>query len=604
MRTRPDLSASRRRGAALLAAAALALTTAAVPTLTARAAAPVAADPCPSSYPVAELLRGQAVTGQTVHEGTEPAPFTGTVKGVLTDGIAPGIDMVMVELTSPEIDRVGGIWAGMSGSPVYAADGRLIGAVAYGLALGPSPVAGVTPAEDMRALLSGGAAPSGAAPAEEVAIPPAQQRTMVASGTTTTAEAEEGFRQLAIPVGISGLRHSRLAAVNKLLGMDGVRFYRAPGGVSATATSTTPASEVIVPGRNLAASLSYGDLSAVGTGTTTMVCGDEAVGFGHPFSWSGPTTLTMHGADAVYVQEDPTLYPFKVSNPGAPVGTVDQDRLAGIKGVLDQLPDTATVTTVVNNASTGRSRTGVTRVSVPEFTPDAAAIGLLVNQDRVFDRIGNGSALVHFTISGTTADGEPFTLVRTNRYSSAWDISYQTIFELGGYAYDLLENPFTEVTFTDIDVTVTMQDEERSLRVSKVKVWRHGAWRTLAPDAVVRARAGATLRVRTVLTSTTVPSKTVTQRLVVPSARSGTRGRLEVAGAQEGYFEDEGGFPSEDVAPGSFAKLVSSLSNAPRNDQVTATLLVFRRDRLLTRRNRIGAGDVVLGSGAWRFVVR
>jgi hypothetical protein len=36
----------------------------------------------------------------------------------------------------------------MSGSPVYAADGRLIGAVAYGLA-GASTIAGITPAADM-----------------------------------------------------------------------------------------------------------------------------------------------------------------------------------------------------------------------------------------------------------------------------------------------------------------------------------------------------------------------------------------------------------------------------------------------------------------------
>ena len=73
---------------------------------------------------------------------------------MLQDGIAPDVDMVMMRLTSPEIDRVGGIWQGMSGSPVYAADGRLIGAVAYGLSWGPSPVAGVTPFADMDTYLA------------------------------------------------------------------------------------------------------------------------------------------------------------------------------------------------------------------------------------------------------------------------------------------------------------------------------------------------------------------------------------------------------------------------------------------------------------------
>ena len=68
---------------------------------------------------------------------------------MLSDGIAPDLDMIMVELAMPEFARTGGIWQGMSGSPVYAQDGRLIGAVAYGLAWGPSPIAGVTPFEEM-----------------------------------------------------------------------------------------------------------------------------------------------------------------------------------------------------------------------------------------------------------------------------------------------------------------------------------------------------------------------------------------------------------------------------------------------------------------------
>ncbi|MCB0907999.1 MAG: hypothetical protein KDB63_12880, partial [Nocardioidaceae bacterium] len=94
---------------------------------------------CDTPFPVADLVPHQAVTGLTVSAGTTPDGFTGEVLGVVKNGIAPGLDMVMVRLTSTEIDRVGGIWAGMSGSPVYADDGRLIGAVAYGLAWGPSP---------------------------------------------------------------------------------------------------------------------------------------------------------------------------------------------------------------------------------------------------------------------------------------------------------------------------------------------------------------------------------------------------------------------------------------------------------------------------------
>lgn len=92
-------------------------------------------------------------TGLTVEKGTVPDPFTATVLGVVENGIAPDLDLIIVDTDSPAIQRAGGIWAGMSGSPVYAQDGRLIGAVAYGLSAGPSPIAGVTPAEDMYAVL-------------------------------------------------------------------------------------------------------------------------------------------------------------------------------------------------------------------------------------------------------------------------------------------------------------------------------------------------------------------------------------------------------------------------------------------------------------------
>ena len=100
---------------------------------------------CTAPYPEGKLTKGQTVSGLTVDgvkNATDPVKFTGTVIGVIKDGIAPGLDMIMTRLSSPEIDRVGGIWEGMSGSPVYASDGRLIGAVAYGLALGPSPSPG------------------------------------------------------------------------------------------------------------------------------------------------------------------------------------------------------------------------------------------------------------------------------------------------------------------------------------------------------------------------------------------------------------------------------------------------------------------------------
>ena len=121
---------------------------------------PAQVDPsCPAAFPVRRLREGQVLNGLTVDRGTTPAAFTATVIGVLDDGIAPGLDMILAEASSPAIDRAHGIWAGMSGSPVYAADGRLVGSVSYGLTFGASPIAGITPAAEMRKLLRAAARP-------------------------------------------------------------------------------------------------------------------------------------------------------------------------------------------------------------------------------------------------------------------------------------------------------------------------------------------------------------------------------------------------------------------------------------------------------------
>src|SRR4051794_39586186 len=174
--TRSAAGATRTR----VAAGAIAAITAATVALAPAPAQSAPTPECPAAYPVASLARGQAVTGLTVSQGTEPDGFTGQVIGVLKDGIMPGLDMIMVRLSSPEIDRVG-VWAGMSGSPVYAQDGRLIGAVSYGLAFGPSPVAGVTPAADMQQLLDDPHA-SMLKPARRVDIPERMEARIVAKG--------------------------------------------------------------------------------------------------------------------------------------------------------------------------------------------------------------------------------------------------------------------------------------------------------------------------------------------------------------------------------------------------------------------------------------
>ena len=140
---------------------------------------------------------------------------------------------------------------------------------------------------------------------------------------------------------------------------------------------TSPTVDDIVAGGNLAASMAYGDVTIAGVGTVTSVCDDRVVGFGHPAAWAGETTLGLHPADAIHIQDD-IIAGFKVANLGGPVGTITQDRLAGITGDLGELPETADIDVTVTQGDT--SRTGVSHV--PLRLPDPLAIDRVLRTDR------------------------------------------------------------------------------------------------------------------------------------------------------------------------------------------------------------------------------
>lgn len=586
--------------------AALAVLTTAV-AVSGLAAAPAAnsaaSSDCPLPFPVAGVAKGQQVSGLTVTSGTEPTGFSGEVLGVIQDGIAPGLDMIMARLSSPEIDRVGGIWQGMSGSPVYAADGRLIGAVAYGLAWGPSTVAGITPAEEMYRLLED--APTDpaaqttlrmAAEEDTVEVPAPMLARVAAAGDVSQEEAQEGMSRLPIPFGISGMGSAkRLNQAKKAFDLSGVRVYKS-GSVSA---SETPLA--IVPGGNLAASIAYGDLSAIGTGTATAVCGDQVLAFGHPMTFSGPTTLSMHGADAMYIQEESLGAPFKVANATAPVGGITQDRTPGIFGLQSAaaVPDTTEVTSYVEVPGEW-SRTGSSYISVPDSVPDMAAFHMLIDQDRVFEAYGRGSNKVGWTVTGKRADGRPFTYTRSDRFASEWDISFETIWDLYDQLARIHFNDIEDVTIEKISTTSTMEREYKAYKITKVRVLTGGRWRDLTTDKPLVLRPGTTKRFRVLLTSAELGQARIPVNLAVPEKMGRRSGYLEIVGGNsywgdsEYYFE-EGPYMDSNTGPDTLGGLLHQMATAPRNDQVLANLSIYRRTGAMKRMARGDAAAVVNG---------
>ncbi len=96
-----------------------------------------------SQMPLEEVRPGMKGYGLSVFQGSKPERFEVEVLGMLDGTPSPKQSLIIAMLSGPMVDRTG-VFAGMSGSPVYI-DGKLVGAVAYAFPFAKEPIAGITP---------------------------------------------------------------------------------------------------------------------------------------------------------------------------------------------------------------------------------------------------------------------------------------------------------------------------------------------------------------------------------------------------------------------------------------------------------------------------
>ena len=550
---------------------------------------------CPPAFPVGKLAEGQPVHGLTVSKGSTPDEFTGEVVGTLTDGIALGLDLILVKLEGSVITHADGsvdrgIWSGMSGSPVYAEDGRLIGAVSYSLSYAPSEYAGVTPAAEMYRL--GSYSGKRLRPAKAVATSPGDVTRLRSLGVPAS-QANAGFRRLPMPMSVSGLSGNRLRRVAKRMDMN-------PRALTSGSTArVTDQAAAIVPGGNVAATLSYGDITMGGVGTTTAVCGDRVLAFGHPFAFAGRSRAALHGAEAMYVQRDTLFGSFKVANPSAPVGVFTQDRMAGILGRVGVQAETMTVRSRVRS-SEGNRRTGWTHVIDRSWADQIATMHLMSNLDSMADGYAGGTGKLAWTVRMRRANGKHVTFRQANMFSSKSDLTYfmpwQFYFELA----TIMNNPFERVKVVEIRQRAFLSRRYRQYRVGAVHVRRAGHWAIVRRGGAVRVRPGQTLRIRTRLMpagGSTIQRRNAHFRFRVPSTVAGRSAEVSIRGSR-------GLFASVSGRAKSFNGMLRKISRTPTNNTVTAELSVRTRHGVRHMERRAKRPAPIAGSRSFGVVFR
>lgn len=291
--------------------------------------------------------------GLTVFRGVHPERFDVEVIDVIHNFRAR-MDAVLIRCDHPIINHAATV-GGMSGSPIYLDNGRLLGAYAYGWEFGSDPVAAVTPITSMLAdmrrprrtppgLLPGLGLPIqaiGDAGTSNVPSPRVSEGPLGAPWQQSWAALSDAARvhrervetpygaltPVTSPLLVGGLSGRAFAHLSDALDPFGITPVQAGGGGARTPTTDAPTH--FENGGALVVPLIQGDISGNVIGTVTYVDGPSLVAFGHPMMGMGETLLPTSIARVMWILANQRRS-VKVGEPVRFLGSIVNDRQTGI----------------------------------------------------------------------------------------------------------------------------------------------------------------------------------------------------------------------------------------------------------------------------------
>lgn len=494
-------------------------------------------------FPLGELRPGMKGIGKTVAVGTTVEEFQVEILGVLA-GQETVKHLVLVQVSGDVIDRMGGIASGMSGSPVYI-NGRLLGAISYTFDLTDHRLGMVTPIGPMLELLrlkndvTAWQPPTGTwywADGEDDALgdtrlvadhPVKKVSIATAKGDKSQALYADGHLQIkpaATPLLVGGMHErarQRLAASLEPLGMSIV-------GVTGTSLGTIDKESKMAakmePGSAFGVQLVHGDIGVMALGTLTYRDNNDFVGFGHPFMNRGPVDLFVSTA-YIYTTVDSLSMPFKLGVPVEVVGSLTQDRSAGVAGNLGRLPNTVDLKVKVTDKDLATSSEFKAQIaSDPGLVVSLVSAAALQGIDQGIDRIGSGTSRIVYQISG---QGLPQPLVRDNMFFSPLDISAVSLAEVLETLQLLNDNEFQAIKLDSVEITAQIEGARRTAFIEK------------ATPTVAEALPGELVDVEVVIRPYRGQRETKILKLAIPETAERGVIHVTVRGGGMGYLFPE-----------------------------------------------------------------
>ena len=227
----------------------------------------------------------------------------------------------------------------------------------------------------------------------------------------------------------------------------------------------TPGAHVVydaalAPGSAVGVAVSYGDFSVGATGTVTAVDGKRVLAFGHPFLHKGNVNYFMTDAKVVGTISGPTDG-MKIASIGNIIGRINQDREAGVAGIIGAFPESVPMRVRVKDTSLGYDRKFAAQIAYDEdFLPVLVPGIAYAAMGKTSDTLGEATANLKFTIR-TTA-GEDGKIERSNMYYTASDVGQASVGELAQVMTLLCQNAEEEADVTSVDVDIEMESTRKT----------------------------------------------------------------------------------------------------------------------------------------------
>lgn len=519
----------------------------------------------PALFPLEDLRPGMKGTARTVFSGTETQEFGVEILGVLPGFPGPRQSAIIAKLSGGNVEKTG-VFAGMSGSPVYI-DGKIVGAIAFSFPFSKEPIAGITPIKQMIDLFDRGtenvrpkeprvvsfaqlAGTDWKADLPKPAVSSVSLLAPVSAGSPLMPLLGQQMTPIATPLVFSGISQESLSVFAPQLVANGLLPVSGAGGSAAITRLAEVDETTFPPGSSISVQLVRGDYSLAAAGTVTMRDGDRIYAFGHPFLSLGASDMPMAESSVVTVISNMSNS-FKLAVPGRMVGAISQDRASGIFGLLRKEPKMIPVKV---NLHTSRDRIETYNY---EIATDSFLTPLLLNIT-VFNTITSSErALGDSTISvkgEIRVKGQE--TIQIDRRFSANNSPILAAGSIAAPVSSLLTSGFDDVQLDGITLNISSSETKYAGTLERVTLDRTEVQRgeKVEVQAYVRTESG----------------KQFVQRIPIQIPEDAPAGQLLVFVGDGGALQE--GSAAKSFVPRDLSQLVKAINTVKKNDRLYVKL--------------------------------